>query len=237
METNEVFERTKERIIKRVALAVLAASLATPGTGLAQEGGGGRGELGSGLEKYGKILLYNANREEGGTMGYGGLVYDPTKRMFLFCTVAHVAEGGPIARGVFKIRRSSGEDPVLCLNIENPKIQDKLKNDVPIISEVPLEEGNEVFIASRDREPVAFFVVRTEYEKEDGPVVWLKPKNPDGWVPSVGDSGSLVARTEDGQIYAVGVYGGQKITPNPENPQRPNVEYYIIPFVYTKDES
>lgn len=197
VETGEYIKGLKEGVKERAAKIFLIGAIAFGGVG--SEADAQKGEINR-LEQYGKIVLYNATEEEGGTRGYGGIVYDKMDERALLCTVEHVAKGGPNWDDVFNEKMSGGDDPIVCTEIN--EFVGKFEN-VPIISTDPIDVGDEISVVSDNGEAVDFNVIRTEDDR-----VWFVPQDPDNWTPKSGDSGSLVGRIEDETTFALGVYGG-----------------------------
>lgn len=221
-------ENAKERITKKITKMALhvavAASLATGADSVAAQSG----RPSHGLEKYGKIVLYNANLEEGGTRGHGGIVQDPSTGKVLLCSVRHVTEGGPIMEGIFT-PQSDGDDPIVCTELSPSQVgieRGEISENIPKISAEILEVGNTVSMLDADRHPRDF----TVSEIEDGRVWFTSEHDTGEWEPSGGDSGSMVAITSGEEVKAVGFYGGRAVVPNRDNPAQPIVKFYMIPF-------
>ena len=208
-----------KKISKSALLVGVAASIAgTPEPAKAQSE-----NVEDVLGKYGRIVLYNATQSEGGTVGRGGLVYDPASGQTLLCSIAHVTEGGPLMDDIFE-PKTSGDDPIMCTVSSVPTSGEG--SDVPEISTERLNEGDLLSMTDNDGDLVNFVVSEVEEDK-----VWFQPVgSQDEWSPSRGDSGSMVAKVDDGDVMAVGVYGDQSIEPNRDNPSQPKVTYYMVPF-------
>lgn len=221
-EYHERQTRGKIHNLKAEAARLFLASLLATGIGEANNYEANAQQGQSPLERYGRITLYNANAQEGGTIGQSNIVYDPVSKHALMCTIQHVALGGPLWRDAFDIEKSEGDDPIVCFVLGgNP---DDYK-DVPEISTQEINTGDIISMPSEGGGITDFIV--TEVEEN---AVWFTPQNQDDWIPGSGDSGTLVGSIEGEDTLAVGVYAGQSIMPNRNSPNNPIVTYYMVPF-------
>lgn len=212
----EVPPGRKDNLAEKIKRSAIAFALAMPLAARVEKSASAQAEDPPPLVEYGRILIMNATGAEGGTMGYGGLVYDPQSGKLLLCTIEHVAEGGSPWRGLFD-PVVKGDDPVVCLEQTSPQAG---VEEFPQIDRRQLNPGDALTVPSPDRDTVGFTV--TEIDEEGK--VWFVADEPEQWTPGRGDSGTLIGDESGTSVLAV--FAGEKIEPNRDDPLHPTIIYY-----------